>query len=53
MMVSYEKLCKIRILNTPCPICRKRPEVKDSKEVVMDGKKVMVCKHHHVEEPED
>lgn len=50
MMVSHKNLCKTRILNTPCPICRKRPEINGSK-VVEDGNvKVRICKHHHVDE---
>jgi len=56
-MVSYEDLCRIRITNNPCPICLKRPELKNTKEVKLtkdlaklrglkEGANVRVCKHH-------
>lgn len=50
MMVSYKNLLKVRLVNQPCPVCKKKPEVKDTKEVSMYGRMVIICKYHHVDE---
>ncbi len=57
MMTSYKDLCKIRIMNNPCPLCGGRPELKNTKIVLVGddqedqfkakaGTKVRVCKSH-------
>lgn len=57
MMTSYKDLCKIRIMNSPCPLCGARPELKATKMISVDkdlakqlevkeGSKVRVCKGH-------
>lgn len=61
MMVSYKDLCKVRIMNNPCPLCGNRLETKDAKFVVVSkestellnkgyekGDVVQVCKTHGI-----
>jgi hypothetical protein len=49
-LVPYRTRCATRILSNPCPICGKRPLMKHTKQVEKNGQKVLVCKHHQVEE---